>query len=178
MLHSLSASHSSSRRVRLLLLPTLPTVIILVLLLCVLTQVTTDFASKVSAVQVVDVSSTLAVPHLEASAMMPYEQPVQETLSVPLAANASHTPTFASQVLGDSKFTRGIAVGDLNGDGALDIIQGNYGQQSMVYLNDGHGGFDGGMPFGNSKNWMRWAAPGRLSPCHRWGSTASSVGLV
>ncbi len=42
--------------------------------------------------------------------------------------------------------TRAIALGDLNGDGALDIAVGNhgfsYGQQNLIYLNDGAGNFN------------------------------------
>ena len=45
--------------------------------------------------------------------------------------------------------TYSIALEDVNGDGALDIIQGNIGQ-SYVYLNDGHGGFSTGVPFGGA----------------------------
>ncbi|AFM24499.1 FG-GAP-like repeat-containing protein [Desulfomonile tiedjei] len=37
--------------------------------------------------------------------------------------------------------TRSITVADVNGDTYLDIIQGNYGQQSYVYLGNGSGDF-------------------------------------
>jgi IPT/TIG domain/FG-GAP-like repeat len=37
---------------------------------------------------------------------------------------------------------RGIAVGDLNGDGRADIVAGEFGGKIFVFLNDGHGGFD------------------------------------
>jgi hypothetical protein len=43
-----------------------------------------------------------------------------------------------------------VAVGDLNGDGFLDIVEGNWEQQNMVYLNDGEGGFNMSSSFGNS----------------------------
>jgi len=36
-----------------------------------------------------------------------------------------------------SEHTESIALGDVNGDGKLDIIQGNYGQPSKVYLGNG-----------------------------------------
>ena len=36
---------------------------------------------------------------------------------------------------------RAIAFGDMNGDGSLDLIVGNDGAQSLVYLNDGRGNY-------------------------------------
>ena len=38
--------------------------------------------------------------------------------------------------------TEDVQIADLNGDGALDIVAGNHGEPSAVYLNDGAGNFD------------------------------------
>ncbi len=46
--------------------------------------------------------------------------------------------------------TRSIAIGDVNNDGALDIVQGNYGSPSMIFLNDGLGGFGAGVSVGGN----------------------------
>jgi hypothetical protein len=40
-----------------------------------------------------------------------------------------------------SSTTRGVVVGDVNGDGALDIVVGNDSEQNAIYLNDGAGNF-------------------------------------
>ncbi|MBN1137192.1 MAG: VCBS repeat-containing protein, partial [Anaerolineae bacterium] len=37
--------------------------------------------------------------------------------------------------------TNSVAIGDMNGDGALDLAAGNYRGQSAIYLNDGAGNF-------------------------------------
>jgi len=37
--------------------------------------------------------------------------------------------------------TQGLAIGDMDGDDDLDLVAGNYGGQSAVYLNDGLAGF-------------------------------------
>ncbi len=48
--------------------------------------------------------------------------------------------------------TLSVAVGDLNGDGVLDIVTGNLcGRQNMIYLNDGTGNFPSGNPFGSDQ---------------------------
>ncbi|MCB9102292.1 MAG: VCBS repeat-containing protein, partial [Anaerolineales bacterium] len=64
-------------------------------------------------------------------------------------------PTFNTvRTFGGVNNTNSVAVGDLNGDGFLDIVEGNFlasgGQQSYVYLNDGTGGFLSASPFGGT----------------------------
>ena len=51
----------------------------------------------------------------------------------------------------DISSTGGIAVGDLNNDGAPDIVCGYLSETNKFYLNDGTGGFDTGtlLPFGD-----------------------------
>ena len=44
----------------------------------------------------------------------------------------------------DSRRTRGIAVGDLDRDGDLDVVAGNFQQPNVYYLNDGAGNFTAG----------------------------------
>jgi len=44
--------------------------------------------------------------------------------------------------------TRSVAIGDLNGDGHLDIVLGNRGQLSALYVNDSSGGFAQAQPIG------------------------------
>ena len=77
----------------------------------------------------------------------------QQNNLLALAATQSYSvPTFTAYSFGDGQMTQGLAVGDLNGDGFFDIVQGNKDQQSFVYLNDGQGGLDTWLPFGNSRN--------------------------
>ncbi|WP_158966996.1 FG-GAP-like repeat-containing protein [Paraglaciecola sp. L3A3] len=45
----------------------------------------------------------------------------------------------------DVNRTRSIQVGDMDGDGDLDVVAGNYWQTNTLYLNDGSGGFSSGL---------------------------------
>jgi len=46
-----------------------------------------------------------------------------------------------------------VALGDLDGNGALDLVQGKsqwrFGEQSLIYWNTGRGEFSAGTPFGD-----------------------------
>jgi hypothetical protein len=48
--------------------------------------------------------------------------------------------------------TRGVAVGDIDGDGDLDIATANWGQPNYLYLNNGSGGFDIARQLGSASN--------------------------
>ena len=62
--------------------------------------------------------------------------------------------------------TRGVAVGDMNGDGALDIVASTVGQQNVVYLNDESGNFPNTSTythtFGTGSDWTWSVAVGDM----------------
>ena len=67
-----------------------------------------------------------------------FGQPSQVYLN---SGQGSFTATVAPINSSVGNATYSVALGDLNGDGSLDIILGNYGEPSQVYLNDGLGNF-------------------------------------
>lgn len=62
---------------------------------------------------------------------------------------------FSEQRALGTKDNTTIAVGDLDGDGDLDVVTGNWEQPHAVHLNDGRAGFSGGTSFGagNERTW-------------------------
>jgi len=52
--------------------------------------------------------------------------------------------------LGTTQDSRAVVVRDIDGDGDLDIIQGNYQQKSLLYLNQGNGTFAPAIAFGGA----------------------------
>lgn len=64
--------------------------------------------------------------------------------------NFPDTAVYTRPIGTSQERTRGIAVGDLNGDGALDVIKANTNQFSLIYLNDGAGNFPTTAPYTRS----------------------------
>ncbi|MEJ2698046.1 MAG: VCBS repeat-containing protein [Desulfuromonadales bacterium] len=52
----------------------------------------------------------------------------------------------------DAHYTSAIAVGDVNKDGHLDVIAGNYGERNRLYLGNGDGTFQQGVNIGTESN--------------------------
>jgi hypothetical protein len=81
----------------------------------------------------------------------------------------------AADITGDAHTTLGIAVGDVDGDGRLDVLIGNDGAKSRVYLHDGrrHSADSHGLPMAGERRSGRRCASIR-SISSRW-TTRSTI---
>jgi len=84
------------------------------------------------------------IPHLLLALLLLLTTlPALTSLSpIPAAAQTSATLFTDLRTLpGTWSTTKSVALGDLNGDGFLDLVLGNYHNLSQIFLNDGRGGF-------------------------------------
>ena len=51
-------------------------------------------------------------------------------------------------VIGTEGYTIAIGLGDVNGDGKLDVVAGNHGQTNKAYIGNGDGTFSSGTAIG------------------------------
>jgi len=58
--------------------------------------------------------------------------------------NSAFTNIFGTDVTADTYDTNSVALGDVDGDGDLDMVAGNENQANRLYLNDGSGNFGPG----------------------------------
>ncbi|MBL9152511.1 MAG: DUF11 domain-containing protein, partial [Verrucomicrobiales bacterium] len=66
------------------------------------------------------------------------------------ATGGTGTFSDSGQFLGKNSYTWSVALGDVDGDGDLDLVEGNRDQANRVWLNDGAGSFtDSGQTIGN-----------------------------
>ena len=67
----------------------------------------------------------------------------------PLAAQEERTFRPLRSLGAGSELTASVSLGDVDGDGRLDIVTANIGEANEVYFGDASGGFERSLPFGS-----------------------------
>src|SRR3712207_3137316 len=75
----------------------------------------------------------------------------EPSMKVASAQDDTGTQTsFTTHYIGMDDSTTSTSAGDLNNDGALDIVVGNDEQPNLIYFNDKSAGFPTATPFGGA----------------------------
>ena len=104
------------------------------------TSLATDFAEDFSTLTLKDISATTA-----------NWSTTNNNVSLPwITKQMASVEKFSPSSISGSRRTRSIITVDIDGDGDMDILEGNDGQTNRVYLNNGHGTFAGGSTIWNT----------------------------
>jgi len=79
------------------------------------------------------------------------------------AGNFPNTSPYIRYFGTGGNATMSVVVGDVNGDGAMDVIVGNSSEQNAVYLNDGTGNFSAARTFGTGTDTTESVAVGDMN---------------